>query len=416
MFIYSQATSLFLSKIRSYIREILTQEMSISLSGNNYFHYKKVVRTYESDYQFYLWQILNSSNGVGGGDRQSTYTRNFTIPYSVVCFEDKERLGFFDSKHYQIGLNKVLMYNAKTTVIKNILRHELAHFMLYLSTDFETSDHGEDFKEICRRYKWDCKEIMSAYANVQIQNDDLQGDLESERIITKVKKLFALTQSSNQHEAELATIKANQLLIKYNLKGALDSFNNSEDKLKEEMEEFAYVERVLSATRTSAKMRAISDILDWFLVYPVFNHGNGVVHLEVTGSKVNVELASYVAKFLDYELSSIWERVQSENPKMKGIRHKNSFMVGIAQGYKLKMLKERKLYSESDEKALVVLEQNLSKKVKLVYGKLGSSRSGSTMLKDSLELGKEAGQGLNIRSGIESDRSSSSSNGVFLLE
>ncbi|MBF0299640.1 MAG: DUF2786 domain-containing protein, partial [Oligoflexia bacterium] len=389
----------FLSKIRSYIREILTQEMNLRLTGKNYFSYS-----------------------------------SRCIPFSVVVFEDNERLGFFEGPHYLIGINKSLIYNAKTTVLKNVLRHELAHFIVYLKyiksdivsiisesdhwNDYSKNirDHGEEFKDVCRSYNWDMKEIMSATANINLQNENLEGDLESEKIIAKVKKLLALTQSSNQHEAELATLKANQLLIKYNLKDALDHFDDNMNSLKNEIENYAYVKRVLSAKRTSAKMRAILAILRNFLVYPILNYGDGVVDLEVTGSRTNVLLADYVASFLDRELDYLWEQVQKENHQMRGIRHKNSFMFGISEGYNAKMLKANEQYDKKDQRALILLKEDLTKKIKMSYGRLGSVKSSSTIAHDSRELGRKAGNNLNIHSGIGDNNNSASSKTVFLLE
>ncbi|MBT3583908.1 MAG: DUF2786 domain-containing protein [Halobacteriovoraceae bacterium] len=322
-----------------------------------------------------------------------------TIPFHIVVFESSSSLGYFDSNTYQIGIHKKLMTGAKNEVILNVLRHELAHFVTYLKYRNSKKPHGPEFKQICHSYGWGA-EVSSAYSNLELENSKIESNHKELRLLEKVKKLLALASSCNKFEAETATLKANELLYRHNLELCqLDQ----QDFHSLESEETVYVKRVLEAKRNNGKLHAIYEILQNFFVQPVFNHGKGICYLEVVGSKVNVEMADYVASFLDNEIDHLWNKARESDPFFKGISKKNSFMRGLALGFCEKL-------KESKEKippgSLVLLQKNLSKSLELVYSRLGHSATRtSSNCSVASGLGKELGRGLSIRPGVKNSSS-----------
>jgi hypothetical protein len=233
MFLHSETISVFISRVRSLVREIVNNEMGLKM------------------------------------ERSRIYSKGILYPLTIVVFEDHSRLGYFDSRSFELGLSKKLMYLAKDEVIKNILRHELAHFVCYLKYG-PLLMHGEEFHNICRQFGWG-SEVYGAYANLDFENNRVQDENEkTQKLLLRLKKLLALASSDNAHERELATLKANQLLLEHNL-----------DLTKSHSlgEEVVYVKRVLSAVRKSTKHVAIYEILKTFFVSPVFNHGRGIFYL-----------------------------------------------------------------------------------------------------------------------------------------
>ena len=293
-------------------------------------------------------------------------------------------MGTFDHHTYQIGINKNLMYSAKTEVIKNILRHELAHYIAYLETGEGIYPHGKEFREICKSFGWN-EEIYSAVGNLDLMNEKIEGDFPSENVIAKVKKLLSLAGSSNIHEAELATLKANKIILEHNLK-----------RLGEEDDDTTYLKRVLSGKRNNGKYRAIYEILRSFMVQPVFNYGKGIFYLEVIGERENVEMADYVASFLDFELESLWLKHRGDH---RGINAKNSFMKGVWESFVENLSRDKsELYSK---KALVKMDKALQNRVKMAYPRLsGVSAKGNSISQDAKSLGNKAGTDLSIRKGI----------------
>ena len=333
----------------------------------------------------FLKEILKEA---GMNVRTSRFEYNkYTYPINVVVFEGKE-WGHFNAPYYQIGLNRKLIYLAKDSVVRDILRHELAHYLtMIIYRGVEVNPHGKEFREVCARFGFP-EDVARATMNLDESNLEKEGDLQSERILEKVKKLLQLAQSSNSHEAELATLKANELLLRHNL-----------DYLKDKVEP-TYLDRILIQPRKDAKLSAIYEILKHFIVKPVISMGKNTVCLEVSGSLTNVKLAGYVANFLDQELDHLWKLAQKEHG-LRGLREKNSFFHGVAQGFDMKMKRSKEAYTPEDKKALIVVEKKLQVDTQMIYGRLSSIRSGHQSDAHANALGKEKGQNLNIRNAVE---------------
>ena len=330
-----------------------------------------------------LKEILLS---VGVNVRTSRFEINrYLYPINIVVFDGQE-WGHFNSSYLQIALNRKLIYLAKDSVVRDILKHELAHYLTYIFYK-DVRPHGKEFHEICERFGFP-KEISKATMNLDENNLSKVGDLQSEKILEKVKKLLSLSQSSNTHEAELATLKANEILLRHNL-----------DSIKE-AEEPIYMDRLLMRKRKDSKLTAIYSIIKHFIVRPVISQGKDSCCLEVSGHLTNVKLASYVVHFLDKELHYLWEQSKKIH-NLKGIQAKNSFFSGIALGFDEKMKISKLKYSQEDQKALVTVENKLNFKTQLIYKNLGHSRSDQQTDSEAHEIGKKNGHNLSIRSAVE---------------
>ena len=122
------------------------------------------------------------------------------------------------------------------------------------------------------------------------------------------------------------------------------------------------------------------------------------------GSRTNVQIAEYVSQFLEEELELIWKKVKSKNSELKGQSARHSFFKGLAKGY---LEKHKKVSFETvSGKDLIILNQQLQTQVNMVYGRLGSGRTGQGKIDSRSEnLGKKAGSLLNIRRGLSSSKS-----------
>lgn len=306
-------------------------------------------------------------------------------PLHIVVFEDANKLGDYDPTQWRIGLSKRLMREARDAVIRDILRHEIAHLITHLEFGEGVQAHGQEFKNICARYGW-MSEISSAKLDLTTANEEYEGDLAGDKLLAKLKKLMALSESSNIHEAKLATTKANELLIRHNL-----------DRLDVSQADEVYVLPVLFAARANAKMHAIYEILKTFYVAPVFTKRNGQVALDVVADRTGVRYAEYVARFLSHELDRLWLEGKKEN-NLKGARAKNSFFAGLARGYVSKIKESQKSF---ESQALVRVENESQLMLKRVYGRLSSTNSQSRTDHQAMGHGTKAGRDLTIRPGVE---------------
>jgi hypothetical protein len=321
------------------------------------------------------------------GSTRFLYKRHF-FPINLVVFEGTSDLGHYNANYYQIALNRKLIYTAKDSVLRDIIKHELAHYLTHIEYG-QVQAHGPEFRATCSQYNFP-SEIAHASINLEQANLQKEGDIDSERVLEKVKKLLQLAQSSNTHEAELATLKANALLLRHNL----DHLNlNDQD-------EPLYMDRVLVQKRKDAKTTAIYEMLRHFIVKTVISYGKQTCCLEVSGSLTNVKLAVYIANFLDKEFDHLWEKAKKEH-SLQGLRAKNSFFLGIAKGFEFKMKESKAQFSTHEQKALMVVEQDLNEKTKVIYRRLGFTRTGNNIDSHAGDIGIQSGKNLSIRQGVE---------------
>lgn len=317
--------------------------------------------------------------------------RGYTYPVSLHVFEGAHKLGYFDPRYLYIGVHKNLITCADQNFIDNLLRHELAHYLCHLNHPLGVQAHGAEFRELCRSFGWG-PEVYAATESLEMAKSEHHHFKEREKIVSRVQKLLKLAENpTNPHEAQAASAKANQLLLKYHL----DDLNLNEQ------EEEVYRARVLSFKRRSGKSDAILNILNQFYVQAIYSSGDGESCIEVIGEKASVELADYLAKYLETELEFLYQKAKKEDPKnLKGVRAKNAFFTGLGLGYLEKIQKTQK-QEVADSKSLIAIKQKLKAQSQLVYqGRLGTVRSTRQGHAQAQIKGQESGANLQLRRGV----------------
>ena len=361
MLLYSATINSFLGKVKKLAREIMNEEMDLPFNKTRF-----------------LW-------------------RGYYYPLHFVLFEDPEKLGYFAPANFQLGIHKKLMYLAHDEVIANVIRHELAHMytsLLYGERYPNLASHGAEFNEVCRNFGWGV-EVYKAYANLEFENElYTRSDNEKsfEKIKSKIEKLLALADSDNPHEAEAATLKANDLLLKYNLQN-LDSHEEVETCVK----------LVFKNKKMNSTLNALYDILQYFYVQPVFNRTREGVGLDVVGSRINVEMADYIAKFLASEFELLWNKAKKEDRSLKGLKMKNNYILGLAHGFTTKLKNERNVLNrdKSSSRDLVRIQQNLSEQVSMAFPRLSrQAASAGSFDPKARAKGQKDGSSINIRPGV----------------
>ncbi len=356
MEVYNKTIFSFISKLTHFAKEILSTECNLIVKRNRF--------------------QLN----------------NYLYPLKIIIFTGQNKIGYFEQSTYQIGLNENLLYETRDHILKDILRHELAHFLTFIHYPTAKA-HGVEFQETCIKYRWD-KSISKSSMDIKTYKQDVVANLENERVLSKVKKLLNLASSTNEHEAELATVKANKLLLKHNLQfGELELD-----------EENLYVKRVMKTKKRNSKISAIYDILKTFYVNPVLRYAKDGVYLEVCGTMLNIELSDYVTDFLDQKLDELWLKTKTEK-KLKGLRAKNSFFTGLAKGYESKIYNSQSEFTEKEKKSLTIYRNKMDTKVRKIYKSLSSSSCNSSIDQNAFNSGKKVGISLSINKGLKSKTS-----------
>lgn len=259
--------------------------------------------------------------------------------------------------------------------------------MIFINLGEGVQHHGVEFRDFCQKLGWG-EEVYKATLCLDGGDDSIL--MEESAIFRKVQKLMALASSSNQNEAEQAMIKSQQLLLKHNLE---ERYVGRED------EEKVVLKRIMKQKKVNAKMRAIGKILETFFVSIVYNRASDFTYLEILGEPVNVEIAEYVAEFLNFELDKLWKQGQCQ-AGLKGAVAKNSFFLGLAKGYCDKIQGLKREYNSEITKALLVIENKLMDAKDMAYPRLSSVKTSGACCPNSSALGEKLGRLLNIIPGI----------------
>lgn len=301
--------------------------------------------------------------------------QSISYPLQVVVFEGQGRLGYFDSFFMEIGISKSLMF-ADDHLLKNIIRHELAHLITYLEWGTEIQDHGKEFHQVCNRHGWQVAKPATLPETCLAKS--------SEKLQQRIRKLLDLGSSSNIHEAESALTKARHLMSEH----GIDMISGEEKWV---------VARPLQQKRIDEKLRVITTILRAFCVYPVLNQGKGLVYLEIFGEPSAVEVAEYIAHSLYHTLDQLWENQY----QFCGLRAKNSFFRGIATGFLQRIHRETKQKS-----ALIKLEKVLQKAALRAYPHLRTTQQKRKYDKAAMQSGTKMGANLSLPKGVKGNSKS----------
>jgi len=302
----------------------------------------------------------------------------------------KGKWGYWSSEKKEISLNRNLPYNHTWDAVREILIHEMAHqFAEQVLGDHDEPPHGPKFKRACYLLRANPK----ASGDYKPLDDRiLHGSISSEdRMMLRVKKLMALAQSQNQHEAEAAMVKAHELIAKYNI----DLLSRDEDR------DFINVFVGSPALRHFREEYHLANLMqDFYFVHTIWvsayvlEKGKMGNVLEISGTVQNIKISSYVYDFIKHYIDSQWHKYN----KNRGLNRyrKTDFAVGVIEGFHSKLNAQTKKEERIKEKfGLIKIEDPLLlKHIKYKYPHTATVRGkdlklNRMVLNDGIGVGKE---------------------------
>jgi hypothetical protein len=239
----------------------------------------------------------------------------------------KDKWGYWSGEANEISLSRDLVLNHPWDTICEILLHEMAHqYAEQALGGHDESPHGPKFKRACHllranpRASGNYKPLDERVLQLSLSPED--------KIMARVKKLMALAQSQNRHEAESAMAKAHEFIAKYNV----------ELLARDEDRHFVSVFVGYPALRHFREDYHLAGLLqDFYFVYGIWvpayvlDKGKMGSVLEISGTIQNVRIASYVHDYVKRFIDSQWQRYN----KKRGLNRyrKTDFAVGILEGF-----------------------------------------------------------------------------------
>lgn len=265
--------------------------------------------------------------------------------------QGESRLAQWNNAKREIAFSRSFVKNYSWDAVREVLVHEMAHQYVHevLHCGHETA-HGPAFRKACDRLKANPK-ASGTYAPLtdRLNKDDVSKE---DNILRKVKKLFALGQSSNPHEAEAALAKARELIESFNV----DCIESHKDP------DFISVFVGNPTLRRFKEDYLIARLLvDHYHVYGIWvsafvlEKGKMGRVFEITGRPENVKTAAYVHDFILNQMNMAWATVNKTNTL--GRYKKSDFASGLIQGFstKLDQEKQNESHQTSHHKDLVSL-------------------------------------------------------------
>ncbi len=300
------------------------------------------------------------------------------------------RFGCWYGEKREICISRNLVFNHSWDTVREVFRHEIAHQFAdeALGSDGEPP-HGPKFRMACKFLRANPK----ASGNYSLLHERIFHEtLSSEdKIMLKVKKLMALAESQNRHEAELAMSKAHELVAKYNV----DLIVRNEDR------NFISVfigKPALRHFRIDYRLAHL--IQDFYFVHGmwvsayVLEKGKMGRVLEISGTAQNIKIACYAHDFVQRFIHSRWNEYNHD--KKLNYYRKIDFAVGIIDGFrsKLKSQSKKKKETTADQALIKVADPLLLEYATNKYpytttfrGKISSQDD--NILKDGMKIGKK---------------------------
>ena len=322
-------------------------------------------------------------------------------PAVLALHQGLSRLGFWEkrSRRLSISFDLIEQYGWATALL--VLKHEMAHQMADEILGGGTMVHDEIFLAACQTL-----DLPPAFCRAAIGEETLTSALCQEGnghpLANRVKKLLALAQSENIHEAALALKKARQLLARHQL-----------DEAEVAGEEVIRLPIVLDTRRVSGVTRRLFALISGFFPVSVIESSlydpwrdHAMPMFEIFGRRGAAHFAVHAWHFLAERLESLWWRQRWDGEQTGGGRRgRDSFMLGVLQGVEEELRKSQAEETKNPEsRALVAADADptVLARLRRRYPRLHRRKlAGRLVVSGQYQQGIEAGRRIKIHEAVE---------------
>lgn len=245
----------------------------------------------------------------------------------LVLSDSMTRLGQWVRATRTLELQRHMVLTKPWPDVMAVLEHEMAH--QYVDEVLQVRDesaHGDTFRRICE------ERGIDARANgAPVVRDDL-ATAATEKTLERIRKLFALAGSSNQHEAEAAMKRAHELMLRHNIEQIAVKQEFHIRHLGEPRQRANAVEAEIAGLLSEMFFVEVISIP----VYQPVAGTHGRVY-EIAGTLANVEMATHVFEFLRSTCERLWLE-NREDHRVRSGRDRISYQTGVIRGFRDKLL------------------------------------------------------------------------------
>jgi len=283
-------------------------------------------------------------------------------------------------------------------VVLNVFRHEMAH-QLVSENHGPAPAHGDLFGTACERLGVppEYRSASGALSDSRPLPNPLDHN-HPQALLEKVRKLLALSESTNEHEALLAMRKARTMLEQHQLPHP-----------GERSSEYCSLVINLGSRKFSSHHRAIASLLkEHFQVEVVLASTYDATTcdsckcLDLIGRPGQVKVAEYIFHFLENRLEQLWKHQRQLKP-VGGRTSRNSYRLGVLKGFREKLAATVSASPAAPPSHLPVrlTDPERDRFLACRYPRLHSNRGRSVSVNhEYYQAGQEAGRRLELRAGL----------------
>jgi len=313
--------------------------------------------------------------------------------------DSRRRLGQWHADRRTIEVSRSLVLEYPWTEVMEVLKHEVAHQYVDERLDVDETAHGPSFRQVCARLGIDASATGSPSRELGEDRDD-----PAHRVVQRIRKLLALAQSPNQHEAETAATAARKLMLKFNVEvegPRADSRDPSHDGRR-----YGYRHLGRPSGRIYEHERRLARILTdyffvegiWLPVYRPHDGKRGSV-LEICGLEHNLLMAEHVHAFLGATALRLWADYRREHGGGSN-RDRQAFLAGVMRGFEAKLAAQDRGF---EEQGLVwVPAPELDAYFRRRYPRVHTERRRGARRNEAFASGREAGREIVLSQPVES--------------
>nr|MDH4468920.1 hypothetical protein [Bacteriovoracaceae bacterium] len=323
----------------------------------------------------------------------------YPLEYVVIDERSDQRktvtMAYYEPTRYQINFYFGFCSKLSHDDFKNLIRHELAHFIVHIKYGLDSSPHGPLFQKVCDSFSWD-KNVSAAVWHGDLSQEESNIPPLEEHLNNKIKKLLALSQSGG-NEGEVAK-KFAEL---YKAKSTSYQFDERGEITFEIWE-------IESQKRASVWQYGVVELMQNFPIKSVLAKFQDNSCIQIMGSREDLESAMVFIEEVKIYLMDQWSFFQ-KTYGAKGLDAKNTFTRSlckqIAVIFKINpepLISTSETQAQNQTPAHFSVDQHrklLEETFEKVYPHLRTSRSSSKVNSAAEGWGKMAGNLFQARKG-----------------
>ncbi|MCA9706597.1 MAG: SprT-like domain-containing protein [Myxococcales bacterium] len=325
-------------------------------------------------------------------DVNYTFFRGVLRPPVLLLSDARQRLGQWNGELRTLEISRPLVLERPWVEVIEVLKHEVAHQFVEECLSVDEPPHGPAFQGICERLGIDARASGPPAA--------MDDDDPASRTVDRIRKLLALAQSPNQHEAEAAATAARRLMLKFNIEVEQASPRVAERR------RYGFRHLGRPSGRILEHDRRLSTILSryffvqalWIPVYRPLEGKRGSI-LEICGLEANLVMAEHVHAFLSATATRLWADYR-RTAKRSSNRDRQAFLAGVMRGFEAKLAAQSEQFQEQG--LVWVPTAELKGYFRRRYPRVQTVRRGGARRNDAYSEGHRAGREIVLSRPVES--------------